>query len=222
NGLEAAGRHQPRPRISRYAVARPLRQRGGKGIVQRFFSQLEIAEQSDQCREHPARFLSVHDFDARARLSSCVRNFIRGHETVVISGCREVKFVRCGRRAGNGARKSPARYTAVPHRQKPQQRNNVPTMEASVNNNEAYVPQSQLKIISILTLVYTFNYMDRVVFASVGEVIKHDLILSDLQLGVLGGLAFAAFYAGFGLPLARLAERFNRLAIISVCVTVWS
>lgn len=95
-------------------------------------------------------------------------------------------------------------------------------MEASVNNNEAYVPQSQLKIISILTLVYTFNYMDRVVFASVGEVIKHDLILSDLQLGVLGGLAFAAFYAGFGLPLARLAERFNRLAIISVCVTVWS
>lgn len=86
----------------------------------------------------------------------------------------------------------------------------------------SYRPQSPVRIIGVLMLVYTFNYMDRVVFASVGEAIKHDLALSDTQLGLLGGLAFAAFYAGFGLPLARLAERFNRLMIISVCVTVWS
>lgn len=86
----------------------------------------------------------------------------------------------------------------------------------------AYRRHSSLRIILILTLVYTFNYMDRVVFASVGEAIKEDLALSDLQLGMLGGLAFAAFFATFGLPLARLAERFNRVAIISICVAVWS
>ena len=86
----------------------------------------------------------------------------------------------------------------------------------------AYRGQSQVKIILVLMLVYTFNYMDRVIFASVGEAVKEDLALSDLQLGLLGGLAFAAFYTLFGLPLARLAERFNRVGIIAVCVAVWS
>lgn len=85
-----------------------------------------------------------------------------------------------------------------------------------------YGEQSKVKIILVLMLVYTFNYMDRVIFASVGEAIKKDLGLSDLQLGLLGGLAFAAFYTLFGLPLARVAERVSRVGVIAVCVTVWS
>ena len=85
-----------------------------------------------------------------------------------------------------------------------------------------YSEQNKLKIILVLMLVYTFNYMDRVIFASVGEAIKADLSLSDSELGIVGGLAFAAFYATFGLPLARVAERVNRVGLIAVCVTVWS
>ncbi|MFA7553449.1 MAG: MFS transporter [Spongiibacteraceae bacterium] len=85
-----------------------------------------------------------------------------------------------------------------------------------------YSEQSKVKIISVLMLVYIFNYMDRVIFASVGEAVKKDLGLSDLQLGLLGGLAFAAFYTLFGLPLARISERVNRVGVIAVCVAVWS
>ncbi|MAT52755.1 MAG: MFS transporter [Porticoccaceae bacterium] len=86
----------------------------------------------------------------------------------------------------------------------------------------AYGEQSKVKIIVVLMVVYTFNYMDRVIFASVGEAVKQDLALSDFQLGLLGGLAFAAFYTLFGVPLARVAERVSRVGIIAVCVAVWS
>jgi predicted MFS family arabinose efflux permease len=77
-------------------------------------------------------------------------------------------------------------------------------------------------VIMLLLVIYTFNYADRMIFASVGQSVKEELNLSDLQLGLLGGLAFAAFYTLFGLPLARLAERYNRVTIISICVAVWS
>ena len=52
DGLEAAGRHQPRTRIGGDAVARPLLERRPERIVQRLFGQIEITEQPDQRREH--------------------------------------------------------------------------------------------------------------------------------------------------------------------------
>ncbi|MEO8778649.1 MAG: MFS transporter [Rhodanobacter sp.] len=74
----------------------------------------------------------------------------------------------------------------------------------------------------LLILTYASNFMDRIVVATVGQAMKLDLDLSDLQLGLLGGMAFAFFYAVLGIPLARLSERFNRVKIIAACTLLWS
>ncbi len=73
-----------------------------------------------------------------------------------------------------------------------------------------------------LTLFYTSNFVDRAILNIVAEPIKKDLGLTDTQLGILGGIAFAAIYAMLGVPLARLAERKSRLAIITTALTIWS
>jgi predicted MFS family arabinose efflux permease len=67
-----------------------------------------------------------------------------------------------------------------------------------------------------------FHFVDRTIIAVVGEAIRRDLGLSDLQLGLMGGLAFSLFYAGLGIPLARLAERRNRVRLIAFVTTLWS
>ncbi len=74
----------------------------------------------------------------------------------------------------------------------------------------------------LLALVSFFNYMDRMVLAVLVEPIKAELGLSDAQLGLLTGLAFAALYATLGIPLARLADRKSRVLILSVCLVLWS
>lgn len=76
--------------------------------------------------------------------------------------------------------------------------------------------------LALLTLVYFFSYMDRQILAILLELIKADLKLSDAQLGMLSGLAFAIFYAGLGIPVARLADRTNRRNIISIALALWS
>jgi MFS family permease len=77
-------------------------------------------------------------------------------------------------------------------------------------------------VVLLLTLAYTLNSADRTLIAIVGQALKSDLKLSDAQLGVLIGPAFATLYAFSGLIIARLAERFNRVAIISLALTAWS
>jgi MFS family permease len=74
----------------------------------------------------------------------------------------------------------------------------------------------------VLGLVYMFNFVDRTAISVVGEAIRHELQLSDLQLGLLGGLSFSLFYAALGIPLARLAERRSRIGIIAVVTAIWS
>lgn len=76
--------------------------------------------------------------------------------------------------------------------------------------------------LALLTLVYFFSYMDRQILAILLELIKADLRLSDAQLGMLSGLAFAIFYAGLGIPVARLADRKNRRNIIAIALSLWS
>ncbi|MDX2234374.1 MAG: MFS transporter [Hyphomonadaceae bacterium] len=77
-------------------------------------------------------------------------------------------------------------------------------------------------VLGMLLLVYTFNFIDRTVISIVQEPIKQEFGLSDLQLGLLGGPAFALLYTLLGIPIARLAERHNRMTILSVCLAVWS
>jgi len=74
----------------------------------------------------------------------------------------------------------------------------------------------------ILTIVYSFNFIDRQLLAILQEAIKADLLLSDSQLGLLTGFAFAAFYVIAGIPIARWADRGNRRDIVALSLFVWS
>lgn len=76
--------------------------------------------------------------------------------------------------------------------------------------------------LGVLSLTYLVSYMDRTVLAVLQEPIKAEFNLSDWQLGLLGGPAFAILYSLTGVPIARLAERFNRARLIAACVSIWS
>lgn len=76
--------------------------------------------------------------------------------------------------------------------------------------------------VGLLTLVSFFNYMDRMVLAVLLQPIKLDLHLSDTQLGLLSGIAFAVLYATLGLPLGRVADRVHRIRMLSICLGLWS
>lgn len=77
-------------------------------------------------------------------------------------------------------------------------------------------------VLGALLTVYTFNFIDRVVVGVIQEPIKQEFGLTDLQLGLLGGPAFAVLYTFLGIPIARLAERKSRVAIVALALAVWS
>ena len=77
-------------------------------------------------------------------------------------------------------------------------------------------------VLAVLTMVYTFNHLDRQVIITVLEPIKAAMQLSDQQLGLLTGLSFALVYATLGIPVAYLADRSNRRNIIALALLVWS
>ena len=77
-------------------------------------------------------------------------------------------------------------------------------------------------VLSLLLAAYTFNFIDRTILATIGPQIAEQLKLDNTQLGLLGGLYFALLYTVLGIPVARLAERFSRVKIISISLVVWS
>ena len=77
-------------------------------------------------------------------------------------------------------------------------------------------------VLSVLVLVYTFNFIDRQIVGILAVPIKTELHLSDSQLGMMGGLAFALFYTLLGIPIARLADRISRTGIMTVALALWS
>lgn len=74
----------------------------------------------------------------------------------------------------------------------------------------------------LLTLIYTLNYFDRNIFSIVLQSIKTDLHMTDTQLGLVGGVAFVMFYSIMGIPIAWLADRYNRRNIIAIGLAFWS
>ena len=76
--------------------------------------------------------------------------------------------------------------------------------------------------LGLLTVVYTFNFVDRQLLSILQESIKADLLLSDQQLGLLTGFAFALFYTVAGIPIARYADRNNRRNVVAIAVALWS
>ena len=83
-------------------------------------------------------------------------------------------------------------------------------------------PAYRAYVMCALVVVYTFNFIDRQIVGILAVPIKAELGLSDTQLGLMGGLAFALFYTALGIPIAMLADRKNRTSIITVALLLWS
>lgn len=77
-------------------------------------------------------------------------------------------------------------------------------------------------LLGLLTAILAYNYTDRLALGLAVQGIKSDLHLTDTQLGLLSGMAFAAFYATAGLPIGRWADRGNRVTVVTVTTAVWS
>jgi MFS family permease len=77
-------------------------------------------------------------------------------------------------------------------------------------------------VLAVLVIVYTFNFIDRQIVGILAVPIKTELHLSDSQLGLMGGLAFALFYTFLGIPIARLADRVSRTGIMTAALALWS
>ncbi|KJS08545.1 MAG: hypothetical protein VR73_05285 [Gammaproteobacteria bacterium BRH_c0] len=77
-------------------------------------------------------------------------------------------------------------------------------------------------VVLMLMVAYALSFVDRQILSLLVEPIKDDLAISDSQIGLLQGLAFALFYTLAGLPIGRLADYSNRRNIIAIGITVWS
>lgn len=77
-------------------------------------------------------------------------------------------------------------------------------------------------VLAMLLLVYIFNFLDRQILSILAQPVKADLGLTDGQLGMLGGFAFALLYSTLAIPLAMLADRTSRSWVIAVSLGVWS
>ena len=81
---------------------------------------------------------------------------------------------------------------------------------------------SERRLLALLFLAYLLNFLDRQILAILKIPIKAELGLTDTQLGLMGGIAFAALYSTLAIPLARLADRRGRVKVIAGSVAVWS
>ena len=94
---------------------------------------------------------------------------------------------------------------------------------AAVRSGGLAITNPRIMLFALL-LVYILNFLDRQIINILAEPIKGELGLSDTQLGLLAGPAFAVFYAVLGIPIARYADnaKTNRVWLISICLAVWS
>jgi len=77
-------------------------------------------------------------------------------------------------------------------------------------------------VVWLLFAVYVLNFVDRQILSILNEELKVEFDLSDTELGILGGFAFAVLYSTLGIPIARWADRGSRVSIISLAILVWS
>jgi MFS family permease len=78
--------------------------------------------------------------------------------------------------------------------------------------------------INVLLVVYILNFIDRQIVGILAQPIAKELHLTDFHIGLMTGLAFALFYTGLGIPIARFADRpsTSRVKVIAVCLMIWS
>ena len=89
---------------------------------------------------------------------------------------------------------------------------------SSRNGSEIYARYA----LGMLLLVYAFNFIDRIILGILVPPIKAELHLTDTELGLLGGTAFALFYTALGIPIGWLADRVNRVWIMTISLALWS
>jgi len=98
----------------------------------------------------------------------------------------------------------------------------APSDQQNAQLDKLKSPRYRAFVLGMLVVVYVFNFLDRQIVTILAEPIKNDLGLNDTQIGLMTGLAFALFYTILGIPLARLADRANRVNIISIALVIWS
>ena len=76
--------------------------------------------------------------------------------------------------------------------------------------------------LAVLVIVYTFNFIDRQILAILLPAIKAEFLVDDWVLGFLVGTSFAVFYATLGMPIALLADRWNRRNVVAAALAIWS
>ena len=87
---------------------------------------------------------------------------------------------------------------------------------------ELFTQKYRRYVLAMLFFAYTLNFLDRQLMSILVEPIKLEFQLTDAQMGILTGIAFAFFYTILGFPMARIADRGNRVTLISVCLFIWS
>jgi predicted MFS family arabinose efflux permease len=93
---------------------------------------------------------------------------------------------------------------------------------APAASSEAVTPGYRTYVLVILTLVYVVNYLDRQILGILLPQIQQEFKLTDADLGLLGGTAFAILYATLGVPLAIIADRVNRRNVVAASLAVFS
>src|SRR3546814_5952679 len=99
--------------------------------------------------------------------------------------------------------------------------------EATALEGGAIAPDSGLALrrnvaLVMLFVVGTINFVDRQLLSVLVEPIRAEMDFSDTQFGLLTGFAFALFYAAAGVPVAMIADRWNRVKLIGIACVVWS
>jgi MFS family permease len=96
------------------------------------------------------------------------------------------------------------------------------SMSASLDASDEARYRNRRFVLFLLIVVYTLNFLDRQILSILKEPIAAELHLSDSDLGLLGGFAFALFYSVLALPAAWLADRFSRVWMMTGALALWS
>jgi len=92
----------------------------------------------------------------------------------------------------------------------------------NLEQNRAELDRNANYVLAVLFVVIMLNFLDRQIISILAEPIKQEMGLSDKQIGLMTGLSFALFYTTLAIPVAALADRWNRTKIIAIAVSIWS
>ena len=94
--------------------------------------------------------------------------------------------------------------------------------QQDINNSKYPAASYSWYVVVLMMCFYVLSFMDRQIIAVLIEPIKADLLLSDVQISLLGGLSFVLFYSTAGIFVGRLADSVNRPLLVACGVFIWS